>query len=287
MNAFPRISIVTPSFNDSRYLERAIRSLLDQGYPNLEYVIVDGGSTDGTVEIISRYADQLAAWMSEPDEGMYHALSKGFALTTGEIMGWLNADDRHFTGSLFTLAKVFSDCQDVNWIQGVPAVIDANDRVLYARQRADVNRFYFYRQLHIRNRGYIQQESTFWRRRLWEKAGSFISTDFQLAGDFDLWLRFFKQDRLFNVPALIGAFRMSGPDQLSIGRYPDYLEETIKALEANKLTPKEEREMRRYFRNNALRRRLLSWIDRFLPVSADCAIDTLKYDLTHNVYRTA
>jgi glycosyltransferase involved in cell wall biosynthesis len=92
MENYPRISIVTPSFNDVEYLEQTILSIINQGYPNLEYVIIDGGSTDGSVDIIKKYADHLAYWVSEKDQGMYHAIQKGFQKTTGEIMGWINSD---------------------------------------------------------------------------------------------------------------------------------------------------------------------------------------------------
>src|SRR6267154_2378048 len=92
---WPRISIVTPSFNQGSYLEETIRSVLDQNYPNLEYVVVDGGSTDRSVEILQRYADRLAWWSSEPDGGQYAAINKGFKHTSGEIMAWINSDDKY------------------------------------------------------------------------------------------------------------------------------------------------------------------------------------------------
>src|SRR5579859_3708649 len=100
----PRISIVTPSFNQRAFLEETIRSVLDQRYPNLEYVIIDGGSTDGSVDIIRKYERHLAFWVSEPDGGQYDAINKGFAHTTGELLGWLNADDKYLPWSFSTLA---------------------------------------------------------------------------------------------------------------------------------------------------------------------------------------
>src|ERR1035437_8512433 len=116
MNALPRISLVTPSFNQAPFLEATIRSVLDQDYAALEYVIVDGGSTDGSVEIIRKYQGRLAYWCSEPDQGQYDAINKGFARSTGHIMAWINADDMFFPWTFQLVADVFSMFPDVSWI---------------------------------------------------------------------------------------------------------------------------------------------------------------------------
>lgn len=235
MNRAPRISIVTPSFNDAAYLEKTIRSVLEQGYPNLEYIIVDGGSTDGSVEIIRKYEHSLAWWCSEPDGGMYDAINKGFNHATGEIMGWINSDDIHHPGSLFILAELFGEHENVNWVQGIPNVVDERGRVVYINQSAIADKYWFYLKRHVKSRRYIQQESTFWRRSLWEKAGGYVSSKFKYAGDFELWLRFFKYDRIVSVPALLGAFRLGAGEQASIDRYQEYVNETFQALELHPL----------------------------------------------------
>ena len=110
----PRITIVTPSFNQGQFLDQAMRSVLDQGYPDLEYMVVDGGSSDDSAEIIRDHEDRLAWWVSEPDGDQYDALNKGFARTTGEIMGWLNADDLHLSWTLALVAEVFRIAPSVN-----------------------------------------------------------------------------------------------------------------------------------------------------------------------------
>ena len=244
MENYPRISIVTPSFNDVEYLEQTILSIINQGYPNLEYVIIDGGSTDGSVDIIKKYADHLAYWVSEKDQGMYHAIQKGFQKTTGEIMGWINSDDMHHPRSLFTLGQIFSDFGDINWLQGFPNTIDEQGRIIYASSVYDVDKFFFYQKKHSTTSRFIQQESTFWRRGLWEKAGSYISTEYRFAGDFELWIRYFQYEQLYNIYGLLGSFRLSSGGQASVDHYGKYLEETYKILEKYPLSKKDRRRLK-------------------------------------------
>src|ERR1044071_10153093 len=119
----PKISIVTTSFNQAEWLEQCMRSVLDQNYPELEYIVIDGGSTDGSVDIIRKYADRLTYWISEKDNGMYDGLQKGLSRSTGEIMAWINSDDLFHPGSFMTVTEIFSHYEQVKWLQGVPTVI--------------------------------------------------------------------------------------------------------------------------------------------------------------------
>jgi len=241
---YPKISIVTPSYNDARFLGATIRSVLDQGYPNLEYIVIDGGSTDGSVEIIKEFTDRLSYWISEKDKGMYYAIQKGFERTTGEIMGWINSDDMLHPGSLFTIGQIFGDFSQINWLQGFPNTVDVNGRIVYLSPPDEVDKLFFYERKHDRSYKYIQQESTYWRRPLWEKAGSHVTTAYKHAGDFDLWIRFFQFERLYNVNAFIGSFRLSSGGQASTDHYKDYVAETFKILEAFPLTRQELRALK-------------------------------------------
>jgi len=126
MNTLPTISIVTPSFNQAPFLEECIDSILSQNYPNLEYIIMDGGSTDGSVEIIKKYARHLTYWQSQPDGGQYAAINEGFTKTTGEIMAWLNSDDKLHSGSLKIVGGVFKHFEGIDWLTGRPTAWDEN-----------------------------------------------------------------------------------------------------------------------------------------------------------------
>jgi glycosyltransferase involved in cell wall biosynthesis len=224
---YPRISVVTPSYNQGAYLEETILSVISQGYPDLEYIIIDGGSTDNSVEIIRKYEKHLAYWVSESDKGMYDAIQKGFERSTGEIMCWINSDDRYHPKSFFVLAEIFSRFPEVEWIQGSPSAIDEQGRIVSAFGPRKWSRYNFL----LGDYKYIQQESTFWRRGLWQKAGSRIETSLKLAGDFELWLRFFDHARLYSVRTVLGAFRLRSSNQFSLERLDEYHREAEREIE--------------------------------------------------------
>src|ERR1022692_1920792 len=187
MAPYPKISIVTATFNQASFIEETILSVLDQQYPNLEYIIIDGGSNDGTVDIIKKYEHCLAYWISEKDAGLYDALNKGFQKATGEIMSWLNSDDILHRRSLSMVASAFMDFPMIEWLGGVPSQIDEKGRSIWVGVETPWNK---YRYLNLDYK-YIQQEGIFWRRSLWEKSGGYISTEYEIASDLELWSRFF------------------------------------------------------------------------------------------------
>lgn len=202
----PRISIVTPSYNQAMYLEECIDSVLSQGYPNLEYVIIDGGSTDGSREIIQKYAKYLTYWQSSPDNGQYAAINTGFSHTTGDIMAWLNSDDRYHPNAFLKIACAFSEYPEVTWLTGRATVFQEDGQI------KSIDKYFpqFSRKKilsgHI-DKPFIMQEATFWKRSLWNRAGAGLDTQYHLAADTELWIRFFRTDQLYLLDALLAGFR--------------------------------------------------------------------------------
>lgn len=225
----PRISIVTPSFNQAKYLEECIDSILSQNYPDLEYIIMDGGSSDGSVDIIRKYEKYLAHWQSGSDGGQYAAIDAGLRMSTGPVMTWLNSDDKFHSGALETIAAVFERHQEVSWVMGRPNGLDAagvqswilDFLPLWSREKYLNNQFHS---------PYIQQEGTFWRRELWEKAGGYIRHDLKFAGDLELWTRFFRYAQLYSLDALIAGYRQH-PNQKMASSLEQYNEEAKEILD--------------------------------------------------------
>ena len=206
--ALPRISIVTPSYNQAAFLHKTLDSVLDQNYPNLEYIVIDGGSTDGSTNILREYGSNLAYWVSEPDQGQSHAINKGFARATGEILTWLNSDDMLLPGSLHSVGEIFARYPQILWLTGQPANLDVRDHLRVSplktgRFRTLIRHGWY----HGRGLGFIRQEGTFWRRSLWEQVGAAINEAKHYAMDADLWRRFAHHTDLVTVDMPLAAFR--------------------------------------------------------------------------------
>lgn len=201
----PRISLVTPSFNQARFIGGTVRSVLEQAYPNLEYVVQDACSTDGTADVLHAFLGAGVDMQIESDDGQADALNKGFSRTTGEVMGYLNSDDLLLPGTLHLVGRYFRDNPSVDVIYGNRLIIDEDGmevgRWILPRHDSRVVRFV----------DYIPQESMFWRRAIWDRVGARFDDTLEFAMDWELILRFIDDNAAFrHIPALFGVFRAHG-----------------------------------------------------------------------------
>lgn len=199
---WPKISIVTPSFNQARYLEKTILSILNQNYPNLEYIIIDGGSTDCSVEIILKYKKYIDYWVSEKDNGQSDAINKGFDKSTGEILAWLNSDDIYLPNTFATISNFLKDHLNVDVLYGDTYVIDTNDQIVQ-----EFKEIKFSKGALVHGAINLIQPNLFWRRDIFYRSGK-IRTVFNFSMDIDLWLRMFKCNANFHhIPIPLACIR--------------------------------------------------------------------------------
>lgn len=217
MTDWPRISVVTPCYQHAAYLEATIRSVLEQDYPNLEYFVIDGGSTDGSVDIIKKYESQLTGWVSEPDRGQTHAINKGFARATGELHAYLNSDDLYLPGALRAVGERYVEAGRPGILHGRVRWLDAQGEFLdRSTHFGDITTYqemvdpwrYWWRQ-----KQWVQPE-VFWTAEAAKQAGSF-DEDLHLAMDYGYWLRLLRQgERVERLDVDVAGFRLT-PEQKS------------------------------------------------------------------------
>jgi glycosyltransferase involved in cell wall biosynthesis len=215
MPSLPRISIITPSLNQAEFIEQAISSVLQQEYPNLEYIVIDGGSTDGSVDVIRKFQSSIAYWVSEKDRGQAHAINKGLERATGDIIGYLNSDDYYLDGALARVADRFSRDPDVDLLHGRCRVVD-QDGVKLSERTGSINRYDEILDLWDvwwNRRNFVQPE-VFWTKRIGEKIGPFREDLFWVM-DYEYWLRILGAGgRVGFIDAELAAFRLQ-PNQKS------------------------------------------------------------------------
>jgi glycosyltransferase involved in cell wall biosynthesis len=204
MTQLPLVSILTPSYNQARFLEATIQSVLAQDYPYLEYIIVDGRSTDGSIEIIQRYASQLAWWVSELDHGQTDAINKGFAHAHGEVLAWLNSDDTYQPGAITQAIEFLYAHPEVAMVYGDANLIDEQGRIIgrFPSHSTNLKKL-------LRGSVHIPQQTAFFWARAWQQVGP-LDPSFQFAMDYDLWVRLAKLAPLVYVPRLWANFRLHG-----------------------------------------------------------------------------
>jgi glycosyltransferase involved in cell wall biosynthesis len=194
------VSIITPSFNQASYLEQTLRSILEQDYSNVEYIVIDGASTDGSVDIVRKYQNQLTYWASEKDSGQAEAINKGLARASGEIIAWLNSDDYYLPGTISAAVKVFEENPDVVMVYGDMLAVDENGQTINTLK---------YKQLTLVDLLCFQiigQPSVFFRREVYEKIGG-LDTTFHFLLDHQYWIRIAQQGKILHVPQMWAAAR--------------------------------------------------------------------------------
>jgi glycosyltransferase involved in cell wall biosynthesis len=204
--SYPRISIITPSFKQGKFIKQTIDSVLDQNYPNLEYWIVDGGSTDETIEILKSYGDRLN-WISEKDNGQTHAINKGFQLVTGDIVAFINSDDYYLPGTLEKVAAIFQET-NCKWLTGDYIIVNENNQRIqsFIPKYKRFLRFFSSRfMLSIAN--YINQPSTFWCKEVFEHVGYF-NEQLTYVMDYDFWMRLIRYYPLKIITSPLSGFRI-------------------------------------------------------------------------------
>ncbi|HVP21610.1 MAG TPA: glycosyltransferase family 2 protein [Anaerolineaceae bacterium] len=220
LTPLPKVSIITPSYNQGRFIDASIWSVLTQDYPNIEYIIVDGDSKDETVEIIKKYQDRLAWWVSEKDKGHADALNKGFSHATGEILAWLNSDDIYFPGAVSEAVGFLLAHPEVGMVYGDANLIDDTGQTIgkFSSRQTDYKRM-------LEGSVHIPQATTFFRADLWRQVSP-LDLSLFYSFDYDLWVRMAKLKEIRYVPRMWAHFRIhdKGKTVLNDDRcYPDML----------------------------------------------------------------
>ena len=223
MSGLPLVSIVTPSYNQAAYLESTIRSVLDQDYTPLEYLIVDGGSTDGSLEIIQKYAGRLAWWVSEKDSGQAEAINKGLQRANGEIVAWLNSDDLYLPGAIQGAVRAFQEDPNLGMVYGDAITVDPEERQL--------NRLAFkdWGLKDLMGFRIICQPAVFMRKAVLEKTGC-LDPSYHFMLDHLLWIKIARLAPIRHVPTPWAAARHH-PEAKNVAQAPGFGEETFRILE--------------------------------------------------------
>lgn len=196
----PKVTIVTPSFNQAAYLEQTIMSVLNQDYPNIEYIVIDGGSTDSSVDIIKKFQDKLAYWISEADNGQSCAINKGFEHATGQIFNWLNSDDLLMPSAVRIAVHYLMENPDIGMVYGDRITVDEGGNFLSLTQVPSYNAGVF--RHHLR----IPQETTFFRSELWSQVDG-VDEELKFCIDYDLFVKLSKITKFYHIPFVLGAYR--------------------------------------------------------------------------------
>lgn len=224
-----KISVVTPSYNQASYLEQTIKSVLSQDYPNLEYIIIDGGSTDGSLDIIKKYSKYIHYWISEKDNGQSHAINKGFKIATGDIYAWLNSDDYYNPDTLkYVSNKLKNSTNSPSWLIGGTERVDRNGNVLYVRYPPSnidlINTLSW-------PKNWFPQQSTFWTKNMWVKAGP-LNENLHYVMDYSLWLSMLSYSKPITTQNILSNYRLHNKAKYSVDRLAPF-KETLQVVNSH------------------------------------------------------
>lgn len=241
ISLYKKISVIIPCYNSVDFIEKTLLSIVSQQYPNLELIIVDGNSTDGTLEIIKKFDEYIDVLISEVDNGQYDAVRKGLAISNGEILCWLNSDDIYMPWTFELVNNFFLNNEGFMWISGSTLLIDENGIPMYtsnnigSKNSKDIKKG-LYRKNYF---GYLQQEGMFWKRDLYELSGG-LSLNYSLAADFELWIKFARIAEIVSVSAPLAGFRIQKQNRSIVlaEKYEQEVKEIIDTIYSNKLIKK-------------------------------------------------
>ena len=199
---YPLISVITPSYNQGRFIEATIRSVVLQEYSNLEYIVIDGGSTDESIEIIKKYDSHITYWISEADQGQSHAINKGFEKATGDILCWINSDDMLKPDALKFVAQILSKSPNASWLVGASELINSEGSLTVMREPGSIT----HQTILNWPQNWFPQQSTFWTRKMWEIAGP-LNEELYYAMDYALWLTMFRQSSPIITQKVLSSYR--------------------------------------------------------------------------------
>ena len=227
----PKISIITPSFNQAEFLEETILSIINQNYPNLEIIIIDGGSTDNSIQIIKKYEEFIDFWVSEKDNGQTHAINKGFKKATGDIITWLCSDDTYLSEALHTVGKFFTDNPKAEFVFGNTKAVNENGEILKEIKCLPFNILSFLARVNT-----IPQPASFYRRSILEKVG-YLDETLYLGMDYDFFARIFLQKvKIYHINNFLATYRYHSNSKTVIGLSNDNQHHTILGGLAKKYT---------------------------------------------------
>lgn len=275
----PLVSIVTPSLNRARFIEETILSIQEQDYPRIEHIVVDGGSSDGTLKILKRYDDRLR-WISEPDEGMFDAINKGFRMSQGDILAWLNTDDTYVVpDAVSTAVRFLLDNPQVGMVYGHCNIMEEHGQFAGELQTQD---FDLDRLIHWSLGSYICQPATFFRRAVLDTVGP-LDTSFPLCADRDLWIRIGQKFEIRYIPQHLANFRLT-PGSFSVAWVDEQVRDALRVGRkhgASRFSP----QYGDYLWSKFQRTRIFSLGKRMLPSPAKQLIYTLRDLLLRANYR--